>query len=98
MSNPADRPNSDLHVQTVDATKGAGFGKALGAGILAIIGANTMSANAKRMQRQAKWSAHLHGTRPKQLTRSLLRMRSRTSLALALTLNNQTRNLQNDED
>lgn len=44
--NPADGPNADIHVQTVDATKSAGFGKALGAGLLAIIGANTMAANA----------------------------------------------------
>jgi RHS repeat-associated protein len=44
--NPADGPNADIHVQTVDATKSAGFGKSLGVGLLAIIGANTMAANA----------------------------------------------------
>jgi RHS repeat-associated protein len=44
--NPADGPNSDIHVQTIDTTKSAGFGKSLGVGLLAIIGANTMAANA----------------------------------------------------
>jgi RHS repeat-associated protein len=43
--NPADGPNADIHVQTVADTKSAGFGKSLGMGLLAIIGANTMTAN-----------------------------------------------------
>ena len=38
--NPADGPNADIHVQTIEATKGAGFGTSLGMGVLAIIGAN----------------------------------------------------------
>jgi len=35
-------------VQTVGDTKSAGLGKSLGMGILAIIGANTMAANATK--------------------------------------------------
>jgi len=44
--NPDKGPNSDIHVQTVEDTKSAGLGQSLGAGILAIIGANTMAADA----------------------------------------------------
>jgi len=46
--NPDTGPHSDIHVQTVEDTKSAGFGKSLGMGILAIIGANTMAANANK--------------------------------------------------
>jgi RHS repeat-associated protein len=46
--NPADGPNADIHVQTLGDTKSAGFGTSLGIGILAIVGANTMAANANK--------------------------------------------------
>lgn len=46
--NPEHGPYKDIHVQTVADTKAAGFGKTLGAGLLAIIGANTIAANANK--------------------------------------------------